>query len=518
MKKDEKGGQLLCATPRADREHWPKNVLRMLMPALRKLGDSHGHIIIAPQPAKGVILLQGAAKHLEAAKPGLRALIEEHFPDADVPKELLKPHEQPEQPEDPAPEATLEATEVAEETEAEPPAKKAEADSPKALAAKALRRAYATHSASAMRIALGAAYSAGVDRETLEEGERCLKELTAAAALGVALLGEVSIQELQTVLVAAREAGVSESRLEEAELKLGRLETKKALTQAMSASEAELREALAGAKAMGVEAALLAEAEARLCSLAAETELLSAMELVKSFEVTGAVDEETEVVFAAAVREAEAARVSGALLAEADAWLGRVAAQREAQLSQKRAAPAEESKPSKRPKKQHTEESTENTQFSVDGDSLKEWACSLLESSLLICCKRQAIEAEDFDAALALKQLEQAVGDRLQKAKTECQQNAGATTQPARLEEVRRQKQEAVAREDYDRAMELKELEKQLENQRQLEEVHATAAALRLLSDSSEEELSRALRPDLAQQAMAAPELWQEVAKELKKT
>ena len=43
------------------------------------------------------------------------------------------------------------------------------------LAAKALRRAYATHSASAMRVALGAAYSAGVDRETLEEGERCLK-------------------------------------------------------------------------------------------------------------------------------------------------------------------------------------------------------------------------------------------------------------------------------------------------------------------------------------------------------
>ena len=32
------------------------------------------------------------------------------------------------------------------------------------------------------------------------------QELTAAAALGVALLGEVSIQELQTVLVAAREA------------------------------------------------------------------------------------------------------------------------------------------------------------------------------------------------------------------------------------------------------------------------------------------------------------------------
>lgn len=33
--------------------HWPKNVLRVLMPALRKLGDSHGHIIVAPQPARG---------------------------------------------------------------------------------------------------------------------------------------------------------------------------------------------------------------------------------------------------------------------------------------------------------------------------------------------------------------------------------------------------------------------------------------------------------------------------------
>ena len=53
--------------------------------------------------------------------------IEEHFPDADVPKELLKPHEQPEQPEPEAPEAP--EAEVPEETEAEPPAK-AEVDTP----------------------------------------------------------------------------------------------------------------------------------------------------------------------------------------------------------------------------------------------------------------------------------------------------------------------------------------------------------------------------------------------------
>jgi len=491
-----------------DKAHWPKNVLRVLMPALRKLGDSHGHIIVAPQPARGVILLQGAAKHLEAAKPGLRALIEEHFPDAEVPHALLKPEELPVTVEMETP---IESVEVEEVTV---PPSKDQVDTPQVLAAKALRRAYGTHSASAMRIALGAAYSAGVDRETLEEGERCLKELTAGAALGMALQGEVSIQELQAALMQAREAGVDEARLEEAELKLGRLETKEALNQAMSSSEAELREALAAARAMGVEPELLEEAEAMLCTKAAESELLSAMELVRSFELGGEVDEETEVVFAAAVREAEAAGVSGPLVTEADAWLGRIAALREANLSEKRVASTmEQSQPSKRPKTQHREEPSESAQPS-HGDSLQEWACCLLESTLLICCKRRAIEAEDFDQALALKQQEATVGERLQTAKIRCQ--ATEATKPIDLEEVRRQKQEAVAREDYDRAMELKELEKQLQNQRQLEEVHAAAAALRLLSDSSPEELSKLVRVPLAEQALAAPELWQLVAKELK--
>ena len=61
------------------------------------------------------------------------------------------------------------------------------------LAAKALRRAYATHSASAMRIALGAAYSTGVDRETLEEGERCLKVRQLSAERTVELRGKILI-------------------------------------------------------------------------------------------------------------------------------------------------------------------------------------------------------------------------------------------------------------------------------------------------------------------------------------
>ena len=111
--------------------------------------------------------MQGAAKHLEAAKPGLRALIEEHFPDAEIPKELLKPSELPETLPEPVPEPKANRKEM--------PKSPVEVDSPQALATKALKRAYATHSASAMRIALGAAYSAGVDKAALEEGERWLK-------------------------------------------------------------------------------------------------------------------------------------------------------------------------------------------------------------------------------------------------------------------------------------------------------------------------------------------------------
>ncbi|CAJ1345836.1 unnamed protein product, partial [Effrenium voratum] len=185
--------------------HWPKNVLRVLSPLLRKLGDSHGHLIVAAQPARGVILLQGPGEKISLALPGLRQLVAEHFPDAEVPKELLTPCEQ--------------AAAAPEEEEAKSPAsepdvemvkaERAAADTPQELAAKALRRAYATRSASAMRIALGAACAARVAPAHLEEGERWLRELQAGAALGDALAsGEVT--ELQRALNAAREAQVPE--------------------------------------------------------------------------------------------------------------------------------------------------------------------------------------------------------------------------------------------------------------------------------------------------------------------
>lgn len=70
-----------------DKAFWPKGVLRGLNPLLRELGEKHGNIVIAAKPNVH-IMLKGAARDVEAAKPGLRDLIEEHFPDAPIPEEL----------------------------------------------------------------------------------------------------------------------------------------------------------------------------------------------------------------------------------------------------------------------------------------------------------------------------------------------------------------------------------------------------------------------------------------------
>lgn len=71
-----------------DKAFWPKGVMRGLTPVLRELGDKHGNLVIAAQQAKGVIMVKGTAAQIEAVKPGLKDVIEEHFPDAPLPEEL----------------------------------------------------------------------------------------------------------------------------------------------------------------------------------------------------------------------------------------------------------------------------------------------------------------------------------------------------------------------------------------------------------------------------------------------
>lgn len=83
---------------------WPKGVVRSLSGVLRNLGDKHGNLVIVPQPTKGHIMVKGPAEKIAEAKPGLRAIIEAHFPDADCPEELLDGAEEVLPAEAPAPE------------------------------------------------------------------------------------------------------------------------------------------------------------------------------------------------------------------------------------------------------------------------------------------------------------------------------------------------------------------------------------------------------------------------------
>jgi len=72
-----------------EKAFWPKGVMRGLTTVLRTLGDRHGNLVIVAQPLKGTIMVKGPADKIEGVKPELREVIEEHFPDADVPEELL---------------------------------------------------------------------------------------------------------------------------------------------------------------------------------------------------------------------------------------------------------------------------------------------------------------------------------------------------------------------------------------------------------------------------------------------
>jgi len=70
-----------------DKAFWPRGVMRGLTPLLRALGDKHGNLVVAAVPNKH-IMVKGPMNRIEEARPGLRALVEEHFPDAPIPQEL----------------------------------------------------------------------------------------------------------------------------------------------------------------------------------------------------------------------------------------------------------------------------------------------------------------------------------------------------------------------------------------------------------------------------------------------
>lgn len=71
-----------------DRAAWPVGAMHSLTSQLRALGDTHGNLVIIASPAKGSIMIKGPMQQIVGAKRDLRQLVEEYFPDADMPVEL----------------------------------------------------------------------------------------------------------------------------------------------------------------------------------------------------------------------------------------------------------------------------------------------------------------------------------------------------------------------------------------------------------------------------------------------
>lgn len=67
-----------------EKYHWRPAVTRSVQPELRKLADKHGLNMAAAQQAKGQILIKGDPAAVKKAKPDLIAMLQEHFPDADL--------------------------------------------------------------------------------------------------------------------------------------------------------------------------------------------------------------------------------------------------------------------------------------------------------------------------------------------------------------------------------------------------------------------------------------------------
>jgi len=88
------------------------------------------------------------------------------------------------------------------------------------------------------------------------------------------------------------------------------------------------------------------------------------------------------------------------------------------------------------------------------------WAECALESAMLRCRKRKAVEAEHFELAQAVKRAETEAGERLATAKRRA---LGACANGDEWERLQQLKQKAIAEEDFDLASELKRKQSDLE-------------------------------------------------------
>lgn len=373
--------------------------------------------------------------------------------------------------------------------------------------------------------------------------------------------------------LSGQEAGVDLNDLDAAEFAYDRFFSKHAMLQAQD--EASLRSSIQEARAAGVEAGVLAEAEARLRTLTAERELADAGVLVAALEMAGVAQEEDAATYRAAYEEAREAGVDESKLAEAEDILHRLHEPTQMEMdaayfnqtfgslvlqpaslelkvegtdpsasAETHAFPplppivAVAETEAKRRKAEFNQGNIKEEPVEDPAEAMHKWSMRMIELALLQCRKRKAVELEDFDLAHRLKQREPAATLRLTAARRACLASKTPATkeeipnteaeqedrkrlrnsEDEELQAVKRQKQEAVEKEDFARASELRRRELELERRQRGDDSEAAAAALQLLSSSSPEDLLRSFDPGVADffSAGAGEDIWEAVSADLK--
>jgi len=370
------------------------------------------------------------------------------------------------------------------------------------------------------------------------------------------------------------EAGVDLNDLDAAEFAYDRFYAQFSLVEAHD--EATLRSSIAEAKSAGVDAAILAEAEARLRTFAAERELKDAGVLLVALQLAGVTQEEDAATYRAAYEEAREAGVDMAKLAEAEEILHRLHEPTQSEMDAayfsstfdslvKQPACSLELLPLNAPQEEATEMVPQATfpplppivavletdakrrkaELGLDvkeeagaedpAETMRKWSLRMIEVAVLQCRKRKAVELEDFDLAHRLKQREPAATLRLTAARRNClatktpvikEETGTEASQEDRkrlrspeeeeLQVVKRQKAEAVEKEDFARASELRRRELELERRQRGDDAEAAAAALQLLTATSPEELLTNFDPGVAECAAGAgQEVWEAVSADL---
>lgn len=400
--------------------------------------------------------------------------------------------------------------------------------------------------------AIQEAQEAGLHESLTEEARAVFGRLVATRELQECVNTHGCSDELEAGLMialsAAGEVGVAPDLVSAGEAKLATVQASKMLAAAVASEDQDmLGHALEMARAAGLSELVISHAEARQQALAegpppaaataaaapamppapaaagavaggAAAEVSRMLELMLALELAGSVAEDDKAALRRAVFQAKSAGARSTAVSEAERLLRRLDGV---------AAPPVEASAAKRRRLEAPSSS------STASPAVRKCAGIALELAALRVRKREAVEAEDFDLALEVKQCEAEAAARLEQAQLQngtaggaAPTGAGLAALAAELERVRAEKHMAVERENFPEAARLRDREKALEQQTSSgsdaigggRDADIAQEALRLLEQGGAQVLTAAGIPAASTACLkdAGEALWQAVAADLR--